>query len=93
MNKTQKRVYDFINYLCSSCLLHDDNNHKLDNLPVLLTRQAIANKLCLSNKTVERALEYLITNKYIYRIEFGNNYIYNTKPININHDFLCRVRC
>ena len=94
MNETQERVYKFIKYLCSSCLLQDANNNKLDNLPVLLTRQAIADKLSLSSKTVERALEWLIANNYIYREEFNRSYIYNIKPIDItNHDFLCRIRC
>lgn len=93
MNETQERIYNFIKWLCSSCKLSDPSGRQLDNLPVLLTRQAIANKLCLSEKTVQRNLDWLITNNYIYKIEFNHSYIYNIKPINVNHDFLCRLRC
>ena len=88
MNKTQKRVYDYIKYLCNACILVYPYTHdKFNNMCVLLSRQDIANKLCLSNKTIERALEYLINNKHIYRKEIGHNYIYSINPINDKYIF------
>jgi|GEM_PF-6228051 len=92
MNETQQRIFNFINYLCNSCLLHDDNGNKLNNMPVLLTRHAIARKLCLSEKTVQRNLDWLVNNKHIYRISLSGVYIYNTKPITNVNDVICRIR-
>ena len=92
MNQTQKRVYNFIKYLCSSCILHDQSGRQLDNMSVLLTRQAIANKLCLSERTVNRALDYLVANNYIYRISIGINYIYNINNISNINNTIIRVR-
>lgn len=91
MNETQKRIYDYVKHLCSSCILYDQSGRQLDNIPVLLTRHVIADKLSLSDKTVQRNLDWLVSNNYIYKISFGSNYIYNIKPIT-NNDFLCRVK-
>lgn len=92
MNETQTRIFNFINYLCNSCVLHDDNNNQLHNMPVLLTRHAIANKLCLSERTVQRNLDWLVANKYIYRLSLSGVYIYNTIPITSVNNVICRIR-
>lgn len=86
MNETQKRIYDFIYHLCTSC------KFLTGTMPVLLTRHDIAKKLCLSDKTVQRNLEWLIDNKYIYRVEYNRLYIYNVNPIDTTYDFICRIR-
>lgn len=93
MNETQQRIFNFINHLCNSCILMSPSGDVITNMPVLLTRQQIADKLSLSEKTVQRGLDFLLTNKYIYRLEIGAKlYIYNIIPVNNINDFICRVR-
>lgn len=93
MNETQQRVYDYIKHLCSSCILYDQSGRQVDNIPVSITRQSIADKLNISEKTVQRCLKHLLDNNYIYRYELGSSvYIYNIKPINTNKDFICRIK-
>lgn len=93
MEGTQERVYKYIKHLCESCKLSYPNGNNIDNIPVSITRQQIADKLNISEKTVQRCLKYLLDNNYIYRYELGSSvYIYNIKPINTNQDFICRVK-
>jgi predicted HTH transcriptional regulator len=93
MNETQQRIFNYINHLTSSCVLMAPSGDVITNMPVLLTRQQIADKLCLSEKTIERHIDYLLENKYIYRVSIGvSNYIYNTIPINNNSDYICRIK-
>ena len=86
MNKTQKRVYDYIKYLCNACVLvYPDTHDKFNNMCVLLSRQDIANKLCLSNKTIERALEYLINNKFVKK---NKSYLLTYFYSNLKYQFI-----
>ncbi len=98
MNKTNglsdntKRVYKFIEYLCITCKAYDDKNNQLSCLPVMLTKKDIANKLCLSEKTVERSITTLIRHRAIYRYNYNNNYIYSLTPLDMSNDMLIRIR-
>lgn len=92
MNETQQRIFNYVKWLCSSCCLMSSQGDILDNVPVLTTVKSIADKLGLSERTVQRNLEWLVNHNYIYRVEHNRSYIYSTQPINLNNDFLCRVR-
>ena len=98
MNKTgwlkgnTERVYKFINSLCTTCNAYDNKNNKLSCLPVMLTKKDIADKLCLSEKTVERSIGMLIRHHNIYRYEYNNSYIYSLQPLDMSNDMLIRIR-
>lgn len=81
MNNTQQRIY---NYLTSII--------KINNIPVMITYHNIASKLNLSEITIKRNLDDMLANHILYSSKIGNNYIYNTKPIDMNHDFVCYIR-
>ena len=60
MNETQKKIYDYIYKLCNSCVLEYPSGGPVVNLPVLLTRHVIAKDLNMSDKTVQRNIEWLV---------------------------------
>ena len=93
MNETQKKVYDYISKLCDACILTCPNGDKFVDMGVSLSRQDIAKALCLSEKTIDRALTYLLDNKYIYRLEYNKGYIYSMKSSILNQQYLfCMVK-
>lgn len=98
MNKTgwmsgnTERVYKFIEYLCTTCNAYDDKNNKLSCVPVMITKKDVADKLCLSEKTIERNINMLIRHHNIYRYSYNNNYIYNLEPLDMSNDILIRIR-
>lgn len=92
MNETQQRIYNYISKLCNACILiHPKTGDKFNNMSVLLTRQDIANELNISEKTVQRNINWLVDNKYIYKLEYNHSYIYSIKPITDNYLF-CMVK-
>lgn len=81
MNSTQQRIYNYLTGII-----------KTNNIPVMITYHNIASKLNLSEITIKRNLDDMITNHILYSSKIGSNILYNTKPIDVTKDFVCYVR-
>lgn len=81
MNETQQKIYDYITGIIN-----------LNNIPVMLSYQNIASRLNISEITVKRNLDVILSNHLLYSAKLGNNIIYNTKAIDTSKDLICYIR-
>lgn len=88
IKSTKDRVYEWIKFLCT--------NHKfnqIQDVPIMLTREYVANRYSISIRQVERILKNLEEEGKIYRYKIYNNItIYSLRPLDINHDLFVRIR-
>ena len=82
------KVYTWIKYLC----VHH-NVPGLKNIPVMVSREYIANKFKLSIRQITRILTSLEEENKIYRHKLYNSvYIYSITPIDASNDMIVRIR-
>ena len=91
-NKHTQSIYEYIYRLSNQCQLMTPQGDKVNNIPVLIDRQNIANKFNISIRTVIRSLNELVDNNHIYRYEYNRLYIYSINKLNPNQDVLARIK-
>lgn len=85
---TKDRIYDWVYYMCTH-----HNIPQIKDIPVMFTREYLANRYNISNRQIERILLSLVEEKKLYRYKIYNNiYIYSITPKDITKDVFVRVR-
>ena len=85
---SKDKVYTWIKYLC----VHH-NVPGIKNIPVMVSREYIANKFKLSIRQITRILTSLEKENKIYTHKLYNSvYIYSITPIDTSNDMIARIR-